>query len=297
MLGITGKHLEPIHRLAKTLDPDCDTEKLGAWAILFLCCGAMAGGNSLWHDIVKNSDTFICSSDFTKLMQGAEVCTSDDYAIRFSERIKEWSNSSHAIAVAEKRMEKYSGKISDTALLCNKTWFTLAYMLNSLQDIHREELLGFDCQRWVSVSGSKEQSYGWPELFFAAGILLTAEPSVSWHKMASAIHGMNKPYKEDVATLFEHYAGKNPFSKSGSRRVRTDQLKKGVRIRLRNGWEAIVVEECNGNILIAKVFGDFTETGSVYAHNIAETEVNGKWVEVEMTEEQTQFHKEVKPFL
>ena len=82
-----------------------------------------------------------------------------------------------------------------------------------------------------------------------------------------------------------------------SRSVRTDQLKKGVRIRLRNGWEAIVVEECNGNTLIAKVFGLFTETGSVYAHNIVAAEVNGKWVEVEMNEEQTQFHKEVEPFL
>ena len=146
------------------------------------------------------------------------------------------------------------------------------------------------------MSGSKAQSYGWPELFFAAGIFLTAEPSVKWHKMASAIHGMNKLYKEDVAALFEHYAGKNLFSKSGSRRVRTDQLKKGVRIRLRNGWEAIVVEECNGNTLKAKVFGYFTETGSVYAHDIAETEVNGNWVEVEMTKEQIQFYIEVKPF-
>ena len=216
MFGITGKHLEPIHRLAKSLYSDYDTEKLGAWAILFLCCGAIAGRNSLWHDIVKNSDTFVCSSDLAKFIQGAEVCTSDDYAIRFSERIKEWSNSSHAIAVVEKRMEEYSGKISDTALLCNKKWLTLAFMLNSLHDIHREELLGFDCQRWVSMSGSKAQSYGWAELFFAAGIFLTAEPSVKWYKMASAIHGMNKLYKEDVAALFEHYAGKNLFSKSGS---------------------------------------------------------------------------------
>ena len=297
MLGITGEHLEPIHRLAKTLDSDCNTEKLGSWAILFLCCGAMAGGNSLWRDIVKNSDTFVCSSDLANFIQGAEICTSDEYAVRFSECIKEWSNSSHALAVAEKRMEKYKGKISDIAFLCNKAWVTLAYVLNSLQDIHREELLGFDCQEWASVSGSSTQSYGWPELFFAAGILLRAEPSVKWNKMASAIHGMNKPYKEDVAALFEHYAGKNVFSKSGSRRVRTDQLKKGVRIRLRSGWEAIVVEECNGNTLVAKVFGNFTETGSVYAHDIAEAEVNGDWVEVELTEEQIQFYQEVTPYL
>ena len=296
MLGIAREHLEPIYRLAKILDPDCNNEKLGAWGILFLCSGAMAGGNSLWQDRIQKSDIFVCASDLTKVLQGSEVCTSDDYAIRFSERIKEWCNSDHAIAVAEQRMDKFRDKLSDRALLCYKRWLTLAYMLNSLQDISKKDLLGFDCQRWVSVSSPKSQIYGWPELFFAAGLLLNAEVTVSWDKMASAIHGMNQPYKEDVSALFEHYAGKTPFSKSGYTRVRTDQLKKGVRIRMKNGWEAVVVEACKGNTLIAKVFGDYTETGSVYAHDIAQAEVNGKWVEVEMTEEQAQYHKEFNQF-
>ena len=58
----------------------------------------------------------------------------------------------------------------------------------------------------------------------------------------------------------------------------------------------IIVKECDGNTLIAKVFGAFTETGSVYAHNIVATEVDGEWVEVEMTEEQARFYREVQPF-
>jgi hypothetical protein len=85
----------------------------------------------------------------------------------------------------------------------------------------------------------------------------------------------------------DHYAGT---------KIRTDQLKKGMRVRMRNGLEAVVVKECDGNTLIAKVFGAFTETGSVYAHNIVATEVDGKWIEVEMTEEQARFYREVKPF-
>lgn len=214
MLGITGRLLEPIYELSKRLDPDCNTEKLGAWGILFLCCGAMAGGNSLWKDIIKNSDTFVCSSEIAKLLERSEVCTSDDYAVRFSESIKEWSNSSHAIAVAEERIEKYRGQISETAFFCYKKWATLAYILNSLRDMTREKLLGFDCREWVSVSSSKTESYGWPELFFAAGFLLRAEAKVSRQKMASAIHGMNKPHKDDVAELFEHYAGKKLFMKA-----------------------------------------------------------------------------------
>jgi hypothetical protein len=65
---------------------------------------------------------------------------------------------------------------------------------------------------------------------------------------------------------------------------------------MRNGWEAIVLGKCDGNILRAKVFGDFTKTGSIYAHNIVATEVDGKWIDVETTSEQAQFYKNVQPF-
>lgn len=294
MLGIEGKDLEPIISVAKQLAPypNYDPDKLGAWGILFLCCGALATRNSLWRDRAKNSDAFVRPSDLDKVMAGSDVCTSDDYAKRFSERIKEWIGNPHAITVAEQRMEKHRVSMSEKAFHYQKTYLTLAYMLNSLQDLPKETSLGFDCQTWVSMSTGKERNYGWPELFFAAGFLLNNDDSVGCLKMASVIHGMSKSVNADVTALFEHYAGKNPFSESGSPRIRTDQLKKGSRLRLRNGWEAIVVKECDGNTLIAKVFGDFTETGSIYAHNIVATEVDGKWVGVEMTEEQARFYND-----
>lgn len=91
----------------------------------------------------------------------------------------------------------------------------------------------------------------------------------------------------DETASSKHYAGT---------KIRTDQLKTGARVRMRNGLEAIVVKECDGNTLIAKVFGASNETGSVYAHNIVATEVDGQWIEVEMTEDQARFYKEVKPF-
>lgn len=83
MWGIEGKHLEPIHSVAKQFDPTYNPEKLGAWGILFLCCGAMGGRNSLWYDRAYNSDTFVRPSDLDKILQGSDVCTSDDYAVRF----------------------------------------------------------------------------------------------------------------------------------------------------------------------------------------------------------------------
>ena len=45
-------------------------------------------------------------------------------------------------------------------------------------------------------------------------ILLREAKANRW-KMASVIHGTNKPYKENVTALFEHYASKNLLSESG----------------------------------------------------------------------------------
>ena len=50
--------------------------------------------------------------------------------------------------------------------------------------------------------------------------------------------------------------------------VFTNDLKKGTRIRLRNGWEAVLCDNLKGNTRMATVEGNVTETGSVYAHDI-----------------------------
>jgi hypothetical protein len=50
--------------------------------------------------------------------------------------------------------------------------------------------------------------------------------------------------------------------------MKTNDLKKGTRILLRNGWEAVLVDNLKGTIRYAEVFGDYTETGSIYAHDI-----------------------------
>lgn len=294
MWGIEGRDLEPIHSVAKQFDPNYNPEKLGAWGILFFCCGAMAVRNSLWRNRVSNSDIFIRPSDISTFVQGSDICTSDDYAVRFSEFIKKWSNDSVANTVIEKRLASSRDKMNDKTYLYKKKYLVLAFMLNSLHDLSRENLLGFNCRTWVSVSNAEERNYGWPELFFAAGIFLNNEESVDWRIMAYIIHLMGKSINIDVTALYEHYAGQNPFLEPKAMRIRTDQLKKGARVRMRNGWEAIVVKGCEGNALIAKVFGDFTETGSVYAHDIVAAEVDGKWVEVEMTEEQSRFYAELK---
>ncbi len=50
--------------------------------------------------------------------------------------------------------------------------------------------------------------------------------------------------------------------------MKTNDLKKGAVIRLRNGWVAVVYDNMRGNTRMCKVFGYETEIGSVYSHDI-----------------------------
>ena len=50
--------------------------------------------------------------------------------------------------------------------------------------------------------------------------------------------------------------------------MKTNELKKGDKVRLRNGWDAEILDNMKGNIRLAKVFGHYTEIGSSYAHDI-----------------------------
>ncbi len=50
--------------------------------------------------------------------------------------------------------------------------------------------------------------------------------------------------------------------------MKTNDLKKGDRVQLRNGWYATIADNAKGNTRIATVEGHVTETGSVYSHDI-----------------------------
>jgi hypothetical protein len=72
--------------------------------------------------------------------------------------------------------------------------------------------------------------------------------------------------------------------------MKTNELKTGVRIKLRNGWEATIKDNMRGNTRVCEVYGDFTETGSVYSHDIVAYKDNdGNWHEdIEYTKSQLQ---------
>lgn len=76
--------------------------------------------------------------------------------------------------------------------------------------------------------------------------------------------------------------------------MKTNDIKKDMRFRLRNGWYATMKDNAKGNTRIAEVEGFFTEVGSVYSHDIYTVLVDGKWVDVEHTPAQLKLKKDVE---
>jgi hypothetical protein len=70
--------------------------------------------------------------------------------------------------------------------------------------------------------------------------------------------------------------------------MKTNDIKKGMRIQLKNGWFGTMMDNKKGNTRLAEIEGYFTEIGSVYATDIARVLINDEWVEVEHTEKQKQ---------
>lgn len=73
--------------------------------------------------------------------------------------------------------------------------------------------------------------------------------------------------------------------------MKTNDLKKGDRVKLRNGYGAIIEDNKKGNIRLAKVFGAYTEIGSVYAWDIISVIKEEKVIDIELTESQVKARK------
>lgn len=51
--------------------------------------------------------------------------------------------------------------------------------------------------------------------------------------------------------------------------MKTNDIKKGMKMILNNGWEAVMMDNKRGNTRMAEVKGVFTEIGSIYVWDIA----------------------------
>ena len=73
--------------------------------------------------------------------------------------------------------------------------------------------------------------------------------------------------------------------------MKTNDIKKGDRIRLRNGWYGTMMDNARTNTRVVDVEGLCRETGSVYAHDIVSVQIANEygdtvWVTVEHTPSQ-----------
>ena len=69
--------------------------------------------------------------------------------------------------------------------------------------------------------------------------------------------------------------------------MQTNDLKKGARVKLRNGWYATIEDNRKGNVRLATVEGVCTEMGSIYSHDIMQYKTADQvWHDIEHTEKQ-----------
>ena len=68
--------------------------------------------------------------------------------------------------------------------------------------------------------------------------------------------------------------------------MKTNDLKKGARVILQNGWKARIEDNKKGQVRLATVYGYVTEMGSIYAHDIAYAVVGVEHVAIEHTKQQ-----------
>ena len=68
-----------------------------------------------------------------------------------------------------------------------------------------------------------------------------------------------------------------------------NDIKKGMRVKLRNGWYGTMADNGKGSTRMVTVEGIYTETGSVYTHDIARVRVDAdadRWEFVELSDRQ-----------
>ena len=74
----------------------------------------------------------------------------------------------------------------------------------------------------------------------------------------------------------------------------TNNLKRGARVLLSNGWEADIMDNMKGDTRLARVYGVYDEVGSVYSHDIIKTQVGGEWFDITHTPKQIKLKEQLK---
>ena len=73
----------------------------------------------------------------------------------------------------------------------------------------------------------------------------------------------------------------------------TNNLKRGARVLLSNGWYADIMDNMKGDTRLARVYGVYDEVGSVYSHDIIKTQVGSSWYDVKHTPKQIKLKEQL----
>ena len=76
--------------------------------------------------------------------------------------------------------------------------------------------------------------------------------------------------------------------------MKTNELKNGARIQMRNGWYGTVKDNARGNTRLCEIEGTYTEMGSVYSHDIDKASIGGEWVLIEHTPAQHKLRNDLE---
>ena len=75
--------------------------------------------------------------------------------------------------------------------------------------------------------------------------------------------------------------------------MKTNDLKRGSRVLLTNGWQADIMDNMKGQTRMARVYGDYTEMGSVYSHDIKSVKIGDEWFPIEHTDTQVKLKEQL----
>ncbi len=93
--------------------------------------------------------------------------------------------------------------------------------------------------------------------------------------------------------------------------MKTNEIKKGMVVKLKNGWFGIMADNMRGNTRMVDVDGAYREIGSVYSHDIVKalktnielgsnimdaivSQYANNWEWIEYTDNQNRLKKQVK---
>ena len=76
--------------------------------------------------------------------------------------------------------------------------------------------------------------------------------------------------------------------------MKTNDIKKGMRILTSNGWFGTMYDNKKGNTRMAEIEGIYTEIGSIYAWDIVQVLIGDTWENIELTPKQIKDRDSIK---